>query len=307
MGNVDIKRLSALIGGLSALIFVGYYLFSAGPESPGELPGTKTLSPAGISGPASRQPPTPTREPGIGPAARTGTQTTSYTPPQASPTPRALPQSGPTAAPALKNLSGAKETEPVDLPDPFSGVTAELVRLKREAALLEGKIKILDLKGKQAKAELEEKQTRTLAGLIEKNPDLLLRLSLSDKTKGEGGLLPSLNAPLPSSSLGPPGAEPLKPSPETSFRRAISPTPVVRMVMLGKEKSVTIEIDNNTYTLSVGDKVQDIEVLNVTPRGALLKVAGKREFAPVNETQPRSEKKEGEQKSEVKQRSKGPY
>lgn len=170
----------------------------------------------------------------------------------------------------LAELSGGKAS----LPDPFRGASAELIRLRKEAELLDASIKILDLKAKQAEAELKQKRAKTLAAMIEKDPKILL--SLPQETKDGGFSLPS---PVRIDS------NPRPPSGDDVDIQQImrSRTPTVRMVILGRDKRVTIDYQGNTFTLAVGDKFQDLEVVNVTPRGALFKIHGKQEFIPVAE------------------------
>ena len=175
-----------------------------------------------------------------------------------------------------------------DLPDPFQGFTGELVRLKKEAEILESKIKILELKAKEAEARLKEKRAQGLTAMIEKDPKILL--NLPGDTSEAGGITlggPSrFQAGLPQSSKG---------FDEDIKKIMRERTPTVKMVILGRDRRVTVEYQGDTFTLSVGDKVRDIEVLNVTPRGAIFRVNGRQEFIPVSENPLGGENREGTQ------------
>lgn len=296
MGNVDLKRLAIMIAGLTFLA-AGYMYFSSertSPKPPLAPPPATNVSPAPAPGTAG-QPPGPQGSGQGSPVAR------SDAPPVAEPAREPETESKPpNPAPPVSvsgsaggvSLSGSDTPTP-NLPDPFMGTTAELVKLKKEAEILESKIKILDLKAKQAEAELKEKRARALANMIEKNPRILLSLaSDSQDPSGTGGLPSPQRLPqgLPGSDLD---------DVEEGFKKlAQTRSPTVKMVMLGREKKVTVEFGGKTYTLTVGDKVQDMEVVNVTPRGAILKLSGKQEFIPVNEALSVQQEEDREKKSE---------
>lgn len=173
-----------------------------------------------------------------------------------------------------------------NLSDPFQGFTAELVRLRKEAEILESKIRILELKAKEAEARLKEKRAQGLSSMIEKDPKILLNL-LGD-TNNPGGIIldqsSRLQTSLPRSTTG---------RLDEDLKRIIrGRIPTVRMVILGRDKRVTVDYQGDTFTLSVGDRVRDIEVLNITPRGAIFRVNGKQEFVPLSENPLTGEKRE---------------
>jgi len=277
MGKVDPKRVLIIVSVLGALM-IGYYYFSPNENarSPGAL--VKTQS--------TPQPQAPTATKPREGAALLEKQTKVEPPPAAdkpaqpfeSPNNQAIAQaSAPQDAQKELKAEAAPITRQAALPDPFKGTTAEVIRLRKEAEILDAKIKILDLKAKQAEAELKEKRARSLAAMIEKDPRVLF--SLPPDTK-EGAILPATR-------LGPPdlgairgeGKE-AKGDLEEIIRGRY---PTVRMVILGHDKRITVDYRGSTFTLSIGDKVQDLEVINVTPRGGLFRINGKQEFIPVTE------------------------
>jgi hypothetical protein len=209
---------------------------------------------------------------------------TRSTPPEA-PLPTSAGQAGVEKPIRVPLSSLGAVTSGRDLSDPFQGFSGELVRLKKEAEILESKIKILELKAKEAEARLKEKRAQGLTTMIEKDPKILL--SLAGDTGEAGGLTlgqPSrLQAGLAQSSKG---------IDEDLKKIMRERTPTVKMVVLGRDKRVTVDYQGDTFTLSVGDKVRDIEVLNVTPRGAIFRVSGKQEFIPVSESPLGGEKRE---------------
>lgn len=285
MGKVDPKRLLIIVFVLGALM-IGYYYFSPNEESPSPGALLKTQStPQPQSATKLREGAAlPEKQPKLypPPAADKPAQ------PMESPNNQAIAK-----APALSEAQ--KELKPetllsarqAALPDPFKGTTAEVIKLRKEAEILEAKIKILDLKAKQAEAELKEKRARSLAAMIDKDPRVLFSLPADMK---EGAILPTTH-------LGPPDLGAIRGDPKEAkgdleeIIRGRYPT--VRMIILGHDKRITVEYRGSTFTLSIGDKVQDLEVINVTQRGGLFRINGKQEFIPVTENT-REEVKTGE-------------
>ena len=285
MGKVDPKRLLIIVSVLGALI-IGYYYFSPNEESPSPGALLKTQS--------TPQPQTatklrdgaalPEKQPKLYPPTAADKPAQSFE----SPNNQAIAKA-PAPPDAQKELKpeALLSARQAALPDPFKGTTAEVIKLRKEAEILEAKIKILDLKAKQAEAELKEKRARSLAAMIDKDPRVLFSLPADMK---EGAILPTTH-------LGPPDLGGIRGDPKEAkgdleeIIRGRYPT--VRMVILGHDKRITVEYRGSTFTLSIGDKVQDLEVINVTQRGGLFRINGKQEFIPVTENA-REEVKTGE-------------
>ncbi len=282
MGNIDLKR-ALMLAMAAGLLVLGAVYFLSGPGS--NIPPAGGLSAAPATAQAGKRmapPPPPATKGANPPPAAQRAEVGTNIPPETPSTPPAAAVEKPIRVP-LSTLGAV--TSGRDLSDPFQGFTAELVRLKKEAEILESKIKILELKAKEAEARLKEKRAQGLTAMIEKDPKILLNLP-GDTGEGGGitlGQQSRLQAGLPQSSKG--IDEDLK-----NIMRERTPT--VKMVILGRDKRVTVDYQGDTFTLSVGDKVRDIEVLNVTPRGAIFKLNGKQEFIPVSESPLSREKKE---------------
>ena len=268
MGNIDLKRTLILASVVGLLVLGGmHFLGDSGSNIP------PAGSPPQEGGKGMALPPPPTMQ---GAAPRTDN------PPETGTTP---PGAG-TEKPIRVPLSSLGTAARRNLSDPFQGFTAELVRLRKEAEILESKIRILELKAKEAEARLKEKRAQGLSSMIEKDPKILLNL-LRD-TNNPGGIIldqsSRLQTSLPRSTTG---------RLDEDLKRIIrGRIPTVRMVILGRDKRVTVDYQGDTFTLSVGDRVRDIEVVNITPRGAIFRVNGKQEFVPLSENPLTGEKRE---------------
>lgn len=287
MGKVDPKRVLIIISVLGALM-IGYYYFSPNENVPTPAALLKTQSAPQPQAPAATKlregAALPDKQPKVDPPPAAGKPAQPFE----SPTTQAIVQA-PALADAQKELKpeAPSITRQAGLPDPFKGTTAEVIRLRKEAEILEAKIKILDLKAKQAEAELKEKRARSLAAMIEKDPRVLFSLPADMK---EGAILPTTHLGAP--DLGAMRGDPkeAKGDLEEIIRGRY---PTVKMVILSHDKRITVDYRGSTFTLSIGDKVQDLEVINVTPRGGLFRINGKQEFIPVTENA-REEVKTGE-------------
>lgn len=285
MGKVDPKRVLIIVSVLGALM-IGYYYFSPNEDSPSPGALLKTQATPQPQAPAATKlregAALSEKQPKVDPPPAAGKPAQPFE----SPNTQAIAQA---PAPAQKELKSEASTitRQAGLPDPFKGTTAEVIRLRKEAEILEAKIKILDLKAKQAEAELKEKRARSLAAMIEKDPRVLFSIPADMK---EGAILPTTHLGAP--DLGAMRGDPKEAKGDLDeIIRGRYPT--VRMVILGHDKRITVDYRGSTFTLSIGDKVQDIEVINVTPRGGLFRINGKQEFIPVTENT-REEVKTGE-------------
>ncbi|MEE9569951.1 MAG: hypothetical protein V3W37_11240 [Candidatus Binatia bacterium] len=268
MGNIDLKRTLILASVVGLLVLGGmHFLGDSGSNIP------PAGSPPKAGGKGMALPPPPTMQEA---APRTDN------PPETRTTPPGAGADKPITVPFFSLGTAARR----NLSDPFQGFTAELVRLRKEAEILESKIRILELKAKEAEARLKEKRAQGLSSMIEKDPKILLNL-LGDTNEPGGIILDQssrLQTSLPQSTTG---------RLDEDLKRIIrGRIPTVRMVILGRDKRVTVDYQGDTFTLSVGDRVRDIEVVNITPRGAIFRVNGKQEFVPLSENPLTGEKRE---------------